>query len=328
MNRSTYPASQELPSLFLDSCFNGNRHVYLTSNRRYRFKTELVVPKTGPIRITGDRWVQFCLENMVKAVLLHFVEQGDDTFYVTGYDNDGLECGGYNEVRKRPERIVTRVWPYQDYPQMLPTEFLSGLNQNALLSISANKINYDVHVQRVEIGDSTGVFKYQLNEDDWNALVEAATITKFDGFTNLKKRQRELTFDEKDDDRMEHICLWPGHTEHFGERNDAFYKRFSSTLDKQRLPISAKLMKKHPFMHLYRKALIRHQKIEFEMRIKMDRHLENPTRTNHVNIHGKWRQFGKACRFDYNKMMRVKYLYTVQVLEDDNQERIPVFNVC
>ncbi|GJW51266.1 hypothetical protein Tco_0092617 [Tanacetum coccineum] len=188
---------------------------------------------------------------MVKAVLLHFVEQGDDTFYVTGYDNDGLECGGYNEVRKRPERIVTRVWPYQDYPQMLPTEFLSGLNQNALLSISANKINYDVHVQRVEIGDSTGVFKYQLNEDDWNALVEAvglewgmlvvfkkynlntlglmafhtcgnqATITKFDGFTNLKKRQRELTFDEKD----EKIGIWNTFAycqvtlEHFGERN-------------------------------------------------------------------------------------------------------------
>ncbi|GJY26769.1 hypothetical protein Tco_0401495, partial [Tanacetum coccineum] len=164
---------------------------------------------------------------MQKDILLHFVEQGDDTFYVTGYDNDGLECGGYNVVRKRSGRLVTRVWPYQDYPQMLPTDFLFGLDQNAALSISANGINYDVRVERVEIGDRTGVFKYQLNEDDWNALVEAVglewgmlvvftktnlntlglmafhscgnqeTITKFDGVTNLKKRQHDITLDEK-----------------------------------------------------------------------------------------------------------------------------------
>ncbi|GJZ07723.1 hypothetical protein Tco_0542006 [Tanacetum coccineum] len=107
---------------------------------------------------------------MQKSFLPHFVKQDDDTFYVTGYDNDGLECGGYNVVRKSPGRIVTRVWPYPDYPQ--------------------------------------------------------ATITKFDGVTNLKKRQREMTLDEKANDRMEHICLWPSHTEHFGERNDTFYKRY------------------------------------------------------------------------------------------------------
>ncbi|GKD27854.1 hypothetical protein Tco_1234068 [Tanacetum coccineum] len=132
MNRTTYPDFQELPSLFLESCFNGNRHVYVTSNRRYRFKAKLV---------------------------------GDDTFYVTGYDNDGLECGGYNVVRKRSGRLVTRVWPYQDYPQMLPTDFLTTLDQNAPLSISAIRINHDVRVQRVEIGDKNGVFKYLYRVD-------------------------------------------------------------------------------------------------------------------------------------------------------------------
>ncbi|GJX93748.1 hypothetical protein Tco_0348334 [Tanacetum coccineum] len=204
-NRTTYPESQELPSLFLKSCFNGNMHLYVTSNRRYRFKAKLV---------------------------------GDDTFYVTGYDNDGLKCGGYNVVRKRPRRIVTRVWPYQDYPQMLPTDFLFGLDQNALLSIIANRINHDIHVQRVEIGEKTGVFKYQLNEDDWNALVKAVGLEwgMLVVFTRTNLNTLGLiAFHTYVDERMEHICLWPGHTEHFGERNDTFYKRFSSTLDKQQL---------------------------------------------------------------------------------------------
>nr|GEW32302.1 hypothetical protein [Tanacetum cinerariifolium] len=213
----------ELPSLFLESCFNGNMHVSVTSNRRYGFKAKLVVPNKGPIRIMGDRWVQFCLTNMQKAILLHFMEQGDDTFYVTRYDNDGLECGGYNVVRKLPRRIVTRVWPYQDYPQ----HQLNEDDWNAL-----------VEAVRLEWGMLVFFIKTDLNTlglMDFNTCGNKATITKFDGVTNLKKRQHDMTLDEKADDRMEHICLWPGHTKHFGKRNDTFYKRFSSTLDKQRL---------------------------------------------------------------------------------------------
>ncbi|GJS30542.1 hypothetical protein Tco_0491162 [Tanacetum coccineum] len=59
------------------------------------------------------------------------------------YDQSGLESGGYNVFRKRPTRIVTRVWPYADYPQMLPIDFLTGLDENAPLSISTNRINYN-----------------------------------------------------------------------------------------------------------------------------------------------------------------------------------------
>ncbi|GJX55560.1 retrovirus-related pol polyprotein from transposon TNT 1-94 [Tanacetum coccineum] len=97
-----------------------------------------------------------------------------------GYDENGFECRGYNVVRKRPSRIVTRVWPYADYPQlkilkcvylehiiqMLPTEFLAGINQDDPLSIRANGRNYNVRFARVEIGAGTGVFKYQLREED------------------------------------------------------------------------------------------------------------------------------------------------------------------
>ncbi|GKC78251.1 hypothetical protein Tco_1129025, partial [Tanacetum coccineum] len=67
------------------------------------------------------------------------VKHGDDTVYVTGYDENGFECGGYNVVRTRPSRIVTWVWPYADYPQ---------------------------------IGAGTDVFKYQLREEEWESLVE------------------------------------------------------------------------------------------------------------------------------------------------------------
>lgn len=38
-----------------------------------------------------------------------------------------------------------------------------------------------------------------------------------------------------EDERMYHICMWPGHREHFNERTDVFYKRFSKILAFNRL---------------------------------------------------------------------------------------------
>nr|GEX62220.1 hypothetical protein [Tanacetum cinerariifolium] len=115
------------------------------------------------------------LSPKAKVRVLHTAQldvTGNDTFYVTRYDKNGFECGGYNIVWTRPSRIVTRVWPYADYPQMLPTDFLAGINQNDPLSIRANGRNYNERFARVEIGVGTDVLKYQLRKKDSKSLVE------------------------------------------------------------------------------------------------------------------------------------------------------------
>ncbi|GKB30665.1 hypothetical protein Tco_0870066, partial [Tanacetum coccineum] len=206
--------------------------------------------------------------------------------YVTRYDENGFECGGYNVVTTHPSRIVTRVWPYTDYPQMLPTNFLAEINQNDPLSIRANERNYNVRFARVEICAGTGVFRLGLMA--FNTDGNQTTITDFVGVTNIKKRQREMTAEELANERMNHKCLWPGHSEYFGERNNTFYRRFSSTLAKQRLAIKASFLANHP-MHPHRKVLVKHQRIQYEMKMKMDYHMENPKRANHVGIYGKWK---------------------------------------
>ena len=109
---------QILPPVFLEDFYNGNRHVYVTSNLLYRFKCQLVKPNGRPIRITGIWWTEFCNESVRGCPMLHFIQQGDDTFYVTCYDDSGYENGFYPGERNRPERIVTRVWPYADYDQV------------------------------------------------------------------------------------------------------------------------------------------------------------------------------------------------------------------
>ena len=73
--------------------------------------------------LTGERWMAFALANLNRDVTtLHFVEEGDDCFYVTGYNADGTEFGGYNFggilYAGRFSRFKTRVFDFLDEIQV------------------------------------------------------------------------------------------------------------------------------------------------------------------------------------------------------------------
>ncbi|GKB48096.1 hypothetical protein Tco_0898849 [Tanacetum coccineum] len=59
-------------------------------------------------------------------------------------------------------------------------------------------------------------------------------------------------------------------------------------------------------MHMYTKALMRHNGYEQMVRVKMERHSEAPERTNHVNVFGRWRLLARANGFDYHKLIRFR----------------------
>ena len=81
-------------------------------------------------------------------------------------------------------------------------------------------------------------------------------------------------------------------------------------------------------MHIYRKALLKHNDVEVDITVRMDHHHENPSRTNHVNMYGEWAWFGEQCGFGYTKMLRFRLMYSVNDLEGDEEARYPVFHVC
>lgn len=64
----------------------------------------------GDIVLKGDKWLAFAMQNFDRNIKwVHFVEEGDDSFYVTGYYENGAEFGGYDGIRGRPMRFVTRL---------------------------------------------------------------------------------------------------------------------------------------------------------------------------------------------------------------------------
>ena len=70
--------------MYATSCFNGRRTIYITSAERLPFRVTLQTETDGPILLSGERWREFALANLNWDVrTLHFVEEGDDCFYVT-----------------------------------------------------------------------------------------------------------------------------------------------------------------------------------------------------------------------------------------------------
>ncbi|GKA18391.1 ribonuclease H-like domain-containing protein [Tanacetum coccineum] len=101
--------SSSVPNLldvFMDEAFNGNRFLYLTNTKRNRFKVWFVKKQEGIAVLQGKRWRDFALDGNLEAIMLHFIQEGDDSFYVTGYRNFGSEIRGYARVEGRLSKFL------------------------------------------------------------------------------------------------------------------------------------------------------------------------------------------------------------------------------
>ena len=60
--------------------------------------------------LQGEAWNQFAYDNIPHSVsMLHFIQEREHCFYVTGYDIYGNEAAGYVMERHRVSRFMVRV---------------------------------------------------------------------------------------------------------------------------------------------------------------------------------------------------------------------------
>lgn len=61
----------------------------------------------GKVQLYGDEWIKFVEDNVPASVrTLHFIKEGEDTFYVTGYAKNGSEGSGYDVSRRFVKCLV------------------------------------------------------------------------------------------------------------------------------------------------------------------------------------------------------------------------------
>ncbi|GJX01473.1 reverse transcriptase domain-containing protein [Tanacetum coccineum] len=201
-----------------------------------------------------------------------------------------------------------------------------------MIRIKGNGINFDVQFMLIPLEAEDDGHGYELNEGTWSEIVEQLRLEDGMIIVYTKKRSNKIwltAFHIDVDDRMRHRCQWPWHRDHFEEEFDCFYKPYPEIKVKERLEIPSDFLDIHP-MQMYTRTLIRHNKNEQMMRVKMKRHKEAPERTNHVNVLGRWRLFARANGFEYNKLIKFRYMHEVEDLDAKNEadRRYPVFHLC
>ena len=109
-----------MPEVYNEEAYNGNKDIYIVSSEGYRYRVSLNTPRYGLWYLDGKNWTEFCNRSLNEDVqMLNFVEEGEDCFYVTGYNSDGKEVGGYNGNRSTYRRFRTNVLPYPHLPLVL-----------------------------------------------------------------------------------------------------------------------------------------------------------------------------------------------------------------
>ena len=81
---------------------------------------------------------------------------------------------------------------------------------------------------------------------------------------------------------------------------------------------------------MYNKVLIILGNYKVEMEIRTQPHRENPSRTNHVNVHGPWRELADVNDFPYTKVIRFRYISIGEDLEAPagQNPHFPIFHIC
>lgn len=85
-----------LPALFTETLYPKKRWIYLIHNRGTKHKVYWKLVR-GRITLQGSEWQAFIDQSQyINVATFHFIRQEEDCYYVTGYNDAGHECPGYD----------------------------------------------------------------------------------------------------------------------------------------------------------------------------------------------------------------------------------------
>ncbi|GJY33959.1 hypothetical protein Tco_0418428 [Tanacetum coccineum] len=134
-------------------------------------KVEILKQNDGPIIVKGDKWIWFVEENFdTNVAVLHFVEEGDDSFYVMGYCQNETKAIGYHGIfiKRRFPRFMIRFLPYAELT--LDEDFMKGMCVDNQIKIKGNGVTYNVELSRVSVGGQGGPYAYNIDDDSWETI--------------------------------------------------------------------------------------------------------------------------------------------------------------
>ena len=119
--------------------YDSQEYIFLIGNNKLRYVC-LIRIVGSEVQLYGDEWIKFVEDNVPASVkILHFIKEGEDTFYVTGYNENGSEGSGYDVGRRFVKCLVRRKNGRQVPLQCL--YILHSVNFHVLIKLKLN-MNY------------------------------------------------------------------------------------------------------------------------------------------------------------------------------------------
>ncbi|GKC52714.1 hypothetical protein Tco_1075459 [Tanacetum coccineum] len=109
----------------LGGSYHGHDSIFLLNRYGVRWQVEAKQTYANAMSVVGPVWSDFVCKNITQDVkCLHFIEEGEEIFYVTMYNKYRLEMHGYRQKRLIFWRCLLNVTDRSHRAQTLPLVFV------------------------------------------------------------------------------------------------------------------------------------------------------------------------------------------------------------
>nr|GEX55319.1 hypothetical protein [Tanacetum cinerariifolium] len=208
-NHEDVPASQntvkakELPVWFEERYYTGHLAVYVINNQRIRQATGLKKSNNEHWWLAGTNGSHFINRSGYGDIAnLHFIWEGVETFYVTGYDEHGSKISGYNDLmtQQRQSRIlVTLVYDLGESSWVVLTNMLGNDLRVLVFKDDGYEINHENLPRTKVILDPTVKKETQKESNDLLFTLKIHHIRNFTSPPGKKYHCAKIEWYDLDD---------------------------------------------------------------------------------------------------------------------------------
>nr|GEY56058.1 DNA-binding pseudobarrel domain-containing protein [Tanacetum cinerariifolium] len=258
--------------------------------------------------IKGTNWSRFINRSGYGDIAtLHFIWKGEDTFYVTGYDEHGSEIGGYNDLmtQQRRSRILVTL---RNDPGESPILVVACSGFHSINTCTKEKLKrcFDfTNGKRVVLTNMPGndLRVLVFRDDGYEINHENLPSTNIILDPTVKKETQK-------DPKIRHVCNWKGHYVVHEDKEVMLYQTLSRHVKNEgSLAIPPDFVTAND-LFIFEHAKIVYGKKSYRLKLHREFYNDNPSRVNDMKLVGNWRRILHHCMFGKNKTIHINGNFT------------------
>nr|GEU63004.1 hypothetical protein [Tanacetum cinerariifolium] len=164
----------------LGGSYHGHDSIFLLNYYGVRWQVEMKQTYANAISVVGPVWSDFVNNNFTQDVkCLHFIEEGDDMFYVATYNKYRLEMHGYRPKSLMFWRCLLNVTDRSHKAYTLPLVFVPKVystSQSDTMDLFIKDRECEVFIGKIPSANHLKTFKLAFYGPDWWSMMDELAI--------------------------------------------------------------------------------------------------------------------------------------------------------